>query len=84
MLLKRYGNIDYAMGLSLKRAAKLISKAAEEEKKEYFYRWWLVRYSSFAPEKYENFEEFYEKVNPAKVEYDWRSKDELMCDILGI
>lgn len=84
MLLKRYSNIDYVMGLSLKRSAKIISKAVEEERADYYYRWWLAIYPLYTKENYESFEAFYEKHTPKKVEYDWRSKDELMNDILGI
>jgi len=84
LLLKRYGNIDYVMGLSLKRSAKLISKAVEENKRDYYYKWWLARVPMYTKENYESFEEFYDKVNPAKVEYDLRSKDDIMNDILGI
>jgi len=83
-LLKRYGNIDYVMGLSLKQAAKLISKAVYENNREYYYRWWLARVPMYTKETYETYDDFYDKMNPAKVEYDLRSKDDIMNDILGI
>lgn len=47
------------------------------------YRLWLVRYTQYTPENYETFDEFYDKAYPQKVEYDMRSKDELMQEILG-
>jgi hypothetical protein len=84
LLLNRYGNIDYVMGLPLKRSAKLIKKAQEEIRKEAGYQWWLARYPLYTKDTYETFEEFYDKLHPQKVVYDMRSKDEIMQDILGI
>lgn len=63
---------------------ELVEKAQEEEKTEYYYRWWLSRYPLYTEKTYESFKEFYEKMNPPAVEYDERSKDELMNEILGI
>ena len=37
----------------------------------------------YSANNYESFEEFYEKCVPVKIEYDMRSKDEIMEDILG-
>lgn|GEM_PF-3023803 len=84
MLLKRYGNIEYVLKLPLKRATKLIVKAQEEETKEYYYRWWLVRYPLYDKKTYESFEEFYDKVKPKKIKIDNRSEDEIMSEILEI
>ena len=70
------------MGLSLKRAAKLIKKAKKEEKREFYYRWWLVRVPLYTSETVESFEEFYEKMNPPAVVYDYRSKEAIMADLL--
>ena len=80
--MSRYGNITYAMGLSLKRAAKLIKKARKEEKREFYYRLWLVRVPLYTSETVETFEEFYEKMNPPVVVYDFRSKEAIMADLL--
>jgi len=37
----------------------------------------------YTNDTYETFDEFYEKVNPSKIEIDTRSKDEIMAEILG-
>lgn len=75
--------MDYALSLPYKHAVELFKKAQEEDTKEYFYRWWLARYPLYTEENYESFKEFYEKMNPPSVEYDKRSKDEIMNEILG-
>lgn len=72
------------MGLSLKRSAKLIQKANEENKKEANYQWWLARYPLYTQDSYETFEEFQEKLDPKKVVYDLRSKDEIMAELLDL
>lgn len=72
------------MGLSLKRSAKLIQKANEENKKEANYLWWLARYPLYTQDSYETFEEFQEKLDPKKVVYDLRSKDEIMAELLDL
>ena len=72
------------MAMSLSDALELISKANEEERKEKYYRWWLALYPLYTKETYESFEEFYEKYRPEIVEYDTRSKDEIMEEILEI
>lgn len=72
------------MGLSLKRSAKLIQKANEENKKEVNYQWWLARYPLYTQDIYETFEEFQEKLDPKKVVYDLRSKDEIMAELLDL
>ena len=82
MLLSRYRDINYAMRLSLKRAAKLIKKAKKEENREFYYRLWLVRVPLYTSETVESFEEFYEKMNPPAVVYDYRSKEAIMADLL--
>ena len=69
--------------MPLLRCLKLIAKAKTEETREAYYRLWLVRYPMYSPDSYETFEEFYEKCVPVKIEYDMRSKDEIMEDILG-
>ena len=66
-----------------KKAIKLIEKAKEEERSEIFYRLWLARYPMYSKNNYESFEEFYDKCVPKKIEYDTRSKDEIMNEILG-
>lgn len=63
---------------------ELVEKAQEEETTEYYYRLWLVRYPLYTEKTYESFSEFYEKANPPKVEYDSRTKDEIMQEILDI
>lgn len=72
------------MGLSLKRSAKLIKKATEENKKEANYQWWLARYPLYTKDSYESFDEFLEKLNPQKVVYDFRDKDEIMAELLDL
>lgn len=83
MLLSRYGDMQYILSLSVKRAAKLYNKAVEEKKRDKAYQWWLARYPTYTKETYETFDEFYELLYPPKVEYDTRSKDEIMNEILG-
>ncbi|MDN6292247.1 MAG: hypothetical protein L0J35_04150 [Tetragenococcus halophilus] len=71
------------MSLSLIHASKLLQKAREEKKREDAYQWWLVRYPHYTEENYESFEEFYERLYPPEIEYDTRSKEEIMNEILG-
>lgn len=75
--------MDYILKLPLDKALKLIEKAQEEETKDYYYRWWLVRYPLYDKNNYESFNDFYEKYKPQKIVYDMRSKDELMNEILN-
>lgn len=70
--------------MPLKRAIKLIEKAKEEETKEYYYRWWLVRVPLYTEKTYETFEEFYDKAKPKKIKYDARDKEEIMKEIKQI
>ena len=65
-------------------ALKLLEKASDEDKREYAYRWWLVRYPQYTENNYEPFEEFYEKLYPPKVAYDMRPKEELMEELLAL
>lgn len=69
--------------MPLHRSIKLIDKALEEERKEYYYRLWLVRYPRYDQNTYESFDEFYEKCVPQKVEIDIRTKDEIMEELLN-
>lgn len=69
--------------MPLHRAIKLVNKALEEERKEYYYRLWLVRYPSYTQSNYESFDEFYEKCVPQRIEVDTRSTDEIMAEIIG-
>ena len=64
LLLHRYGNIEYILRMPLLNAARLINKAAEEERKEIFYRRWLVRFTNMDKETYIPFEEYYESTKP--------------------
>lgn len=83
-MLKRYGNIDYVLKMPLKDAIEIINHAMEQEQKEYYYRFWLVRYPGYTEKNFETFEDFYDKYRPKKVQYDTRSKDEIMQDIMKI
>ena len=71
------------MHLPLARSVKLIEQAQLEKKRETYYQWWLARYPLYTEENYETFDDFYDKLNPEKVEYDNRSKDEIMEELLG-
>ena len=84
MLLKRYTSIEYILKLSLKQGLKLIKKAQEEETREYYYRFWLVRYPLYDNSSYETFDEFYDKVKPKNIIYDTRTKEEIMKEILEV
>lgn len=75
--------MDYVLKMPLKRSIELVKKARYEERREIIYRLWLVRYPNYTQNNYETFDEFYEKSYPPKIEYDMRSKDELMGEILG-
>jgi len=68
--------------MPLVRVIKLVEKARDEERREIFYRLWLVRYPNYTKDTYESFDDFYEKMSPKKIVYDTRSKDELMEEIL--
>ena len=71
------------MKLPLSKAVALINKARDEAQREKVYRLWLVRYPNYTEKNFETFEEFYEKLYPPKVEYDMRSKDDIMAEITG-
>ena len=60
--------------MPLHRSIKLIDKALEEERKEHFYRLWLVRYPRYDQNTYESFDEFYDKCVPQKIEVDTKKK----------
>lgn len=68
--------------MPLKQSLKLLEKASDEDKRETYYKWWLARYPQYTSSNYESFDEFYEKFFPPAVEYDVRSKDELMAELL--
>lgn len=70
--------------MQLNRAMQLIEKAREEETKEYYYRWWLVRYPYYKANDYESFEQFYERAKPQKIVIDLRSKEEIMSEMQEI
>ncbi|MDN6292824.1 MAG: hypothetical protein L0J35_07095, partial [Tetragenococcus halophilus] len=76
--------MNYILSLPIRRASKLYKKAIEENKRKEAYQWWLARVPMYTKENYESFEEFYEKIYPPKVEYDTRSKDEIMSELLGM
>lgn len=71
------------MKLPLSNAVALINKARDEAQREKVYRLWLVRYPNYTEKNFETFEEFYEKLYPPRVEYDTRSKDDIMAEITG-
>jgi hypothetical protein len=70
--------------MPLSRAMRIIEKAREEETKEYYYRWWLVRYPYYKESDYESFDEFYDKARPKRIIIDTRSKEEIMNEIAEI
>lgn len=72
------------MKLPVNKSLKLITKAREEETKEYYYRFWLVRYPLYDKSSYETFDEFYDKVRPKNIVYDTRTKEEIMKEILEV
>ncbi|MDD3984095.1 MAG: hypothetical protein PHE11_02860 [Candidatus Omnitrophica bacterium] len=80
-MLHRYGNIEYVMRLPLHRAAKLIAKAAEEKRREYYFQMWLMRFAMMDNDSFVPFDEFYESTKAPQV--DKRPKDEIMRELLG-
>jgi hypothetical protein len=78
--LHRYGNIEYVMDLSVYRAAAVVAKAREEERKDKVFRLYLADKPYFKDPM--SFEDYYEQVCPAPVVYDHRDKDVLMAEIL--
>lgn len=70
------------MKLPLRRAAKLITVAAEAEAKEYYYRQYLA-YLPFMTLKgeVEPFEKLYKEIERS-AQIDTRPKDEIMREIL--
>lgn len=76
--------MNYLTRLDYRHAMKLVERAQEEERKEIYYKWWLARYPMYTKDNYESFEDFYDKHTPKKIDYDTRSKDEIMEDILEI
>ena len=80
----RYYDMAYINKMPLNAIERLVKKAKEEENREKFYRWWLVRYPLYSKENYETFEEFYDNYGPKKIILDNRPKDELMKEILSI
>lgn len=84
MLLKRYNNIDYILKLSIKRAVKLIQKAAEEEQKETALRFYLAQLPNMDEKTFMPFDQYYKNT---KIDYsaiDTRSKSEIMAELLNI
>lgn len=79
----RYGNIEYVLSLSIKRAYELFSKALKEKEIDRTYQLWLAIVPSYTKDNVESFEEYYERTHPEKVELDKRSKEEIMDEILG-
>lgn len=69
--------------LPLNKAVSLINKAREEAQREKIYRLWLVRYPNYSEKNFETFDEFYDKLYQPRVEYDMRSKDDIMAEITG-
>lgn len=83
-MLHRYGgNISYVLRLPLVKSAKLIAKAIENNQREKDYNWWLARLPIYTAESFETFEEFRDKIHPKPIEYDQRSKDDIMNDLLN-
>ena len=76
--------MEYILKMPIERSLKLIETAQEEETREYYYRWWLVRYPLYDSKNYEPFSEFYDKAKPKNIVYDNRSKEEIMQEILEI
>lgn len=79
----RYGNIEYVLSLSIKRAYDLFNKALKEIERDRTYQLWLSIVPTYTRENAESFEEYYDRTHPQKVELDKRSKDEIMNEILG-
>lgn len=86
MLLHRYGNIEYALRLPIKRAIKLIEYAQKEENKEYYLRHYLTVYPNMDKKTYKPFEKVYEEIlgSQKKVIYDDRPIDEIMEELSKI
>jgi len=61
---------------------ELIEKAQEEETREYAFRIYLAIHPKADPKKFKTFNEFWEEIKPKKIEYDTRSQDEIMQEIL--
>ena len=58
-----------------------MDKAKTEEQRENAYKLWLVRYPNYTEKYYESFNDFYDKLYPQAVNYDIRSKDEIMAEL---
>lgn len=69
--------------MPLKKAVKLIDEIVENIKRDKSYELWLVKYPHYTTKNFETPEELHEKMYSQPIEYDMRSKDELMADILG-
>jgi hypothetical protein len=81
LLLHRYGNIEYVLRLPVRHAIKLIAKAKEEKRQEYYFQMWLMRFVMMDKDSFVSFEEFYESTKVPQI--DTRPKDEIMKDLLG-
>lgn len=69
--------------MPLKKAVKLIDSVIDSMKRDKSYELWLVKYPHYTQSNYESPDELHEKMYPQPIEYDMRSKDELMEEILG-
>ncbi len=69
--------------LPLHKSAKLIAKAIKNKRRDEEFNWWLARLPIYTTETFETFEEFQDKLHPKPIEYDRRSKEDIMNDIIG-
>ena len=84
VLVRRYGNLDFAKKVRFKTLIKIINKSFEEDNKEKLFRIYL----SLLPhmKKQISFDEFYKKHTASNIpkKLDTRSEEEIMRELLAI
>lgn len=65
----------------MKVAVKMIKNAKEKDRREYFYRQWLMVFPNMTKENFVGFEEYYQDRVAPKI--DMRATEEIMSEILG-
>lgn len=61
---------------------RLLKKAERQEKREYYYRQWLMLLPHMTEETYVTFDDYYTERQEPQI--DLRSKEEIMKDIYGV
>ena len=67
LLLHRYSNIDYIMGLEVNEGVLLINKAMEKRREEKHFRMWVAQLPFMDRKSYISFEDYQAQVTGANI-----------------